>query len=590
MGVSPSCRRNYRVSLPLFTTSRSPHLAENTRHLFSLPLVLPNFEKLSDLLDLLRRSVMDIIQDIFVPQPSDVPRSANDEEILPEASEIFPLASDTENSGALALQSQSDIKSQPRFIMVVAIGLLATFGGLTIGCAFGVTGGLTGVERFLLKFSRGLHKRQVKATTNIFCAFTSFLLLLFANVVPLSALLSVWPSYRLAHSWGRRPVLICGSALVVLGSLLTAWFPNIIIEFTGLAVTGCGVGFLYQVIPIICHETSIGNAKDCASFDFFYMLICGNTVAKGINLAASGNYIDGWRWSLFAYGIFSFPVFLLSVLLPETPQFLIKQGRVEEAKVVLKRIRRSGAEAELQQLAHVIENEDRKPWQKLLHSPVLVINVAAQIFQRLLGLDSIMFFGPLFLQSIGYKYHAAFLASFLGGAIRAGVAGLAVLSYRFFGRRRTLLFACAGILVSEISLFFVFHGANPVVHLKQQSDYIAIAASILLIGCYSLHSSPRDWTEASYPDDIRALGACCEATVFFFMTLVMNFVTLPLICALHVWVFAFLAVVVICVGFIIYKFLPEIGKKEGELPEAEIWKLHWFWKKVLPKEDSGTRV
>ncbi|WMV26710.1 hypothetical protein MTR67_020095 [Solanum verrucosum] len=36
-------------------------------------------------------------------------------------------------------------------------------------------------------------------------------------------------------------------------------------------------------------------------------------------------------------------------------------------------------------------------------------------------------------------------------------------------------------------------------------------------------------------------------------------------------------------GFMIYKFLPEIGKKEGELPEAKIWKMHWFWKKVLPK-------
>lgn len=176
-------------------------------------------------------------------------------------------------------------------------------------------------------------------------------------------------------------------------------------------------------------------------------------MAKGINLAASGNYIGGWRWSLFSYGIFSFPIFILSVLLPETPQFLIRQGRVEEAKVVLRRIRRSGAEVELQQLAHVIENEDREPWQKLLHSPVLVINVVAQIFQQLLGLDSIMFFGPLFLQSIGYKYHA----SFLGGAIRAGVAGVAVLSYNFFGRRRTLLFACAGILVSEVFVYlFIF--------------------------------------------------------------------------------------------------------------------------------------
>uniref|UniRef100_K4BS78 Major facilitator superfamily (MFS) profile domain-containing protein n=1 Tax=Solanum lycopersicum TaxID=4081 RepID=K4BS78_SOLLC len=581
------------ITSSFFSPPTSTHLEENTT-LTSLlswtlfwPIDSPFCIRLfwsHHLFNLLPRSrlvkkgiIMDIIEDIFVPQPSDVPRSANEEEILPDSSEIFTQVSSTENRGVLSLQSQDDIKSMPRFIMVVAIGLLATFGGLTIGCVLGVTGGLTGVESFLLKFSQRPHKKQVKATTNIFCAFISFSLLLFANVVPISALLSVWPSYRLAHSRGRRPVLISGSTLRVLGSLLTAWFPHIIIEFIGLVVTGCGVGFLYQVIPIICHETSIGNAKDCTSFGFFYMLICGNTVAKGINLAASGNYIGGWRWSLFSYGIFSFPIFILSVLLPETPQFLIRQGRVEEAKVVLRRIRRSGAEVELQQLAHVIENEDREPWQKLLHSPVLVINVVAQIFQQLLGLDSIMFFGPLFLQSIGYKYHA----SFLGGAIRAGVAGVAVLSYNFFGRRRTLLFACAGILVSE--------GENLLVPLKQQSDYVAIVSSILLIGCYSLLSSPRDWTEASYPVDIRALGACFEATIFFFMILIMNFVTLPLICALHVWVFAFLAVVVICVGFIIYKVLPEIGKKEGEMPEAEIWKLHWFWKKVLPKEDGVTR-
>ncbi|KAH0713624.1 hypothetical protein KY289_009583 [Solanum tuberosum] len=106
-----------------------------------------------------------------------------------------------------------------------------------------------------------------------------------------------------------------------------------------------------------------------------------------------------------------------------------------------------------------------EPCQKLLHSPVLVIIVAAQIFQWLVGLDSIMCFGPLFLPFIGFRYHAAFLASFLGGAIRAGV----------------------------------------------------------------------DRTEASYLDDLRDLGTCCEATIFFFMTLVMNLASLPLICALNAW-------------------------------------------------------
>ncbi|KAG5612306.1 hypothetical protein H5410_023587 [Solanum commersonii] len=223
-------------------------------------------------------------------------------------------------------------------------------------------------------------------------------------------------------------------------------------------------------------------------------------MAKGINLVASRNFIDGWRKADRGGG---------------------KSSPEEDTKIWSKR------------------KASTEPSQKLLHLPVLVVNVAIQIFQRLLDLDSIIFFGPLFLWFIGFKYHVAFLASLLGGAIQVGVVELAVLSYRFFGRRITLLFACVGIFVSE-----------------QQLHCIAIASSILLIGCYSLLSTPRDWTEVSYLDDLRALGACCEATIFFFMTLVMNLAILPLICALNVWVFVFLAIVVIRVGFMIYKFLP----------------------------------
>ncbi|KAG5630610.1 hypothetical protein H5410_002327 [Solanum commersonii] len=116
-----------------------------------------------------------------------------------------------------------------------------------------------------------------------------FLLLLLANVVPLSTFIYLLPSNRLAHSWGRKPILICGLALVVLGSLLTAWFPSIIIHqvrcywmWREVPISGWSF-YVYihlLVISIICHETSIGQSQDCASFDFFYMLIYGNTVAK----------------------------------------------------------------------------------------------------------------------------------------------------------------------------------------------------------------------------------------------------------------------------------------------------------------------
>ncbi|KAG5630608.1 hypothetical protein H5410_002325 [Solanum commersonii] len=126
-------------------------------------------------------------------------------------------------------------------------------------------------------------------------------LLLFANVVPLSTLLYLWPSYILAHSRGCKVVLNYGSTFLVLLLLDVAWGSYI----------------------------SIGHVQDCASFSFFNMLICGDTMTKGIILAPSCNYIDRWRWSFFAYDIFSYSIFLPSAPLNETLQFLIKQGKVE---------------------------------------------------------------------------------------------------------------------------------------------------------------------------------------------------------------------------------------------------------------------
>lgn len=83
----------------------------------------------------------------------------------------------------------------------------------------------------------------------------------------------------------------------------------------------------------------------------------------------------------------------------------------------------------------------------------MVISVAIHILQRLLHLDSNIFFESLFLWLIGFKYIGTFPDSFLRGAIQIGVVEHAVLSYWFFGRRISLLFACVGFCLWGIYLF-----------------------------------------------------------------------------------------------------------------------------------------
>nr|XP_009795023.1 PREDICTED: sugar transport protein 4-like [Nicotiana sylvestris] len=123
----------------------------------------------------------------------------------------------------------------------------------------------------------------------------------------------------------------------------------------------------------------------------------------------------------------------------ETPRFLIKKGHIEEAKASLKMLRKCVAEAKLQMLAGMRKNEGKRKRKKLSYSPLLLVNIEAQIFQQLLGLNSILFIGPLLLQSAGYTYNASFVASLIAGVVRAGVIGLTYLSYNSFDRWRTLV-------------------------------------------------------------------------------------------------------------------------------------------------------
>ncbi|KAK4362950.1 hypothetical protein RND71_018191 [Anisodus tanguticus] len=121
---------------------------------------------------------------------------------------------------------------------------------------------------------------------------------------------------------------------------------------------------------------------------------------------------------------------------------------MDKAKGILWRIHKNGVVAELWDLADSIERECKVKWKRLSCSSLLVLNIVFQILQRFVGLDSILFLGPMLLQSIGYFYHASFLALLIASVVCTGVV-----AYTFFGRRRTLIFTCVGMFLAHA----VFH-------------------------------------------------------------------------------------------------------------------------------------
>ncbi|XP_060200658.1 sugar transport protein 7-like [Lycium barbarum] len=375
------------------------------------------------------------------------------------------------------------------------------------------------MDGFEVKFSRAIYKRAQKATTNNFCSYINFKLLLFTSTMQISAIPSAWVAHALIESWGRKPVLVIGSVLPLVGSATVVWFPNNIVASLGLAIIGCSGAFLNQVIPIICEEINVRDAQKRISRIFNFMVLCGSTIANVVNMAAAHDLLSGWRWSFASCGLLAFPLIPLSIFLSETPRFLIKKGRMDEAKVALGRIRRYGVEAELHDLVGSIEREDKMKWKRLRRSPHLVVNIASQILPRfvcLLGLFRSRGDRIYHLSRQNSNIAISFIIPLVG--LYSLLSGPTDWTGASYPEGTTLM----GASLEMTTSLFLTLAMNPL---------------ILWLLCVM-----ESW--------IFALLAACA-----------------LFLVILIWIF----------------LPERPREKDGESSEEDIWRGHWFWKRFLPE-------
>ncbi|CAM0873993.1 unnamed protein product [Alopecurus aequalis] len=139
---------------------------------------------------------------------------------------------------------------------------------------------------------------------------------------------------------GRRAVLIHSSLLLFTGGVLMLWSPNIYILLLARLIVGSGSGLVFTCVPIYISETSSpdmrGSLGTLPQFMFIVGIISSYCMVFWMTLVSSPN----WRvmiGSIFAPSIvyFAFLVFYL----PESPRWLVSDGKISEARVSLQWLR-----------------------------------------------------------------------------------------------------------------------------------------------------------------------------------------------------------------------------------------------------------
>lgn len=164
---------------------------------------------------------------------------------------------------------------------------------------------------------------------------------------------------RLADRIGRRPVLLASVLLDAVAGVASAFAPDLQWLLVLRFLTGLGVGGTLPVDYTMLAEFLPASRRGrwLVLLETFWAV--GTIFLAVLALVAATMGTDAWRLIFFVTGLPALIGIVLRFQIPESPLFLAKSGRTEEARAVLGRVaNRNGSTTPIGELAE--EKMDRR--------------------------------------------------------------------------------------------------------------------------------------------------------------------------------------------------------------------------------------
>ncbi len=305
---------------------------------------------------------------------------------------------------------------------------------------------------------------------------------------------------------GRRKVLL-GAAVFFLVSALGTALPRNITEFVIFRMLGgVGVGAASMVSPLYIAEVSPPRFRGRMVSLNQLAIVSGILLAYFVNYFIAGagdeawNVALGWRWM---FGAEALPAVLLLVLLffvPESPRWLVKEGRREQAGAILRRAAGSAlAHSEMQRIEAALGQGKAKIAELLRPGmrTVLVIGIALAVLQQVSGINVIMYYAPEIFKQVGSSADVAMLQTVAVGSVNMIFTFVAIWAVDRLGRRPLMIWGATGMALAQAGIgISAFTGASP---------WLLVAFVLGFIACFASSMGPVVWVVLSeiFPTRIR---------------------------------------------------------------------------------------
>lgn len=333
----------------------------------------------------------------------------------------------------------------------------------------------------------------------------------------------------LSDKYGRRKMLLVSAAIFAVSAIAAA-IPQSLMEFSAARFAGgLGIGVASVLSPLYIAEMSPADIRGRLVSINQLAIVIGILLAYFISWMLAGIGMSSWRW-MFASAAVPSVLFLLALLaVPESPRWLVKEGRRSDALAVLQRVNSaSDADSELASIERAVAEESGSVldlFKGALRKP-LFIAVALAILQQITGVNTILFYGSvIFTEQVGNQSaSAALLANVVVGITNLvfTIVSLAIIDR--IGRRPVLMLAAGGMGTALVVLGVLFK-------VSSGSAYAILAVILVYVAFFAVGMGPGVWVVMSelFPTRLRgramatatvALWGACTVLTFTFLSLV----------------------------------------------------------------------
>ncbi|XVE93557.1 hypothetical protein REPUB_Repub01dG0205200 [Reevesia pubescens] len=422
---------------------------------------------------------------------------------------------------------------------------------------------------------------------------------------------------------GRRFTIVFAGGIFFVGALLMGFATNYAFLMVGRFVAGIGVGYALMIAPVYTAEVSPASSRGFLT-SFPEVFING-----GLLLGYVSNYAFsklptnlGWRVML---GVGAIPSVFLAfgvLVIPESPRWLVMQGRLGEAKRVIDKTSDTKEEAELR-LSDIKEaagipqdcNDDvvqvqkqthgEGVWKELFLHPtpavrhVLICGIGIHFFQQASGIDAVVLYSPRIFEKAGItSSDHKLLATIAVGFVKTIFILVATFLLDRIGRRPLLLSSVGGMVASLATLGF---SLTIIDHSDEKITWavgLCITMVLAYVASFSIGMGPITWVYSSeiFPLRLRAQGTSIGVGVNRVTSGVISMTFISLYKAISIGGSFFLYTGIATVAFFFfYTCMPETqGKTLEEMEELFGKLLGWREEakkiKMMSKEVNGDKT